>query len=133
MIAEGGVPPASRDPRELMAELGLPLPAESGQKLPSEILAEMRMNVSGVAYLDSSTFPQRVVGLDSVLAPADDRFMGWNSGPSPANIPSGAPRALFSNLCAPSSGFAGYSPDCAGESLLNPPPALLLGMDCLSR
>ncbi len=42
MIAEGGVTPASRDPRELMAELGLPLPAEPGQKLLSEILAEMR-------------------------------------------------------------------------------------------
>jgi hypothetical protein len=101
MIAEGGVPPASRDPRELMAELGLPLPAESGQKLPSEILAEMRMNVSGVAYLDSSTFPWRVVGLDSVLAPADDRFMGWNSGPSPANIPLRAPPTSFQQSVRP--------------------------------
>jgi len=42
MIAEGRVTPARRDPHELMAELGLPLPAEPGQKLPSEILAEMR-------------------------------------------------------------------------------------------
>lgn len=42
MIAEGRVTPARHDPRELMAELGLPLPAVHGQKLPSEILADMR-------------------------------------------------------------------------------------------
>ena len=42
MIAEGTVTPARHDPRELMAELGLPLPAVCGQKLPSEILTDMR-------------------------------------------------------------------------------------------
>jgi len=42
MIAEGRVTAARHDPRELMAELGLPLPAVRGQKLPSEILTDMR-------------------------------------------------------------------------------------------
>ncbi len=42
LILEGRITPARRDPRELLEELGLPLPAVPGQKLPSQILEEMR-------------------------------------------------------------------------------------------